>query len=242
MKTLIQYVYVVEMLRDGDRERHPYIAGVIVFPNGKRVYISQMPTDNQEQQAWLTMAQRTVIEDLKFALDFLTDLNDQNPQFLGSMNLSNVGVYGHSFGGGATAACCNEDPRFKAGLTLDGFFSSNMISDGFSTPFLMMVTEDRYVSDNSLSAIWENMTHDAYLVGINGSQHYSFTDVGVLLEHLLPRVPAEILGFGTINQKRMVNITISIERAFFDVYLKQGSSEELIDLLSYYQEISYKMK
>ena len=28
MKTLIQYVYVVEMLRDGDRERHSYIAGV----------------------------------------------------------------------------------------------------------------------------------------------------------------------------------------------------------------------
>ena len=158
------------------------------------------------------------------------------------MDLTHVGMYGHSFGGGATAICCYEDTRFKAGLTLDGFSSPESISGGLATPFLMMVTQNRYNNDTILDLIWQNLTGTAFLVGIKGSQHYSYTDVGILLQHLLPLIPPNILGFGTIDQKRMVNITITLERAFFDVYLQQKNPDILTQALTTYPEISYKEK
>jgi dienelactone hydrolase len=221
---------------------HPYIAGVTVFPDGRTVSVSQIPIDSQDRETWLSLGQRTVIEDLKFGLDVITDMNEQDPDYQHTMDLTKVGVYGHSFGGGATAGCCNEDSRFKAGLTLDGFFTAETIDDTFSTPFLLMVTGGRYTSDTSLTSIWENMSQDAYLLGIEGSQHFSYTDVGVLLEHLLPRIPAQLLGFGRIDQKRMINITITVERSFFDVYLRQASASTLEDVLNRYPEISFMMK
>ncbi|MBU0498042.1 MAG: hypothetical protein KKC68_06070 [Candidatus Thermoplasmatota archaeon] len=218
---------------------HPFIAGVTVFPDNRTITVSSIPSDPEEQAAWLEMGRRAIIEDAKFVLDFLTDLNNTNPEVLGTFDLSHVGMYGHSFGGGGTAICCYEDSRFTAGLTLDGFFSANEISGGLSTPFLMMVTGDRFMNDTSLNLIWANLTNEAFLVGITGAQHYSFTDVGILLDHLLPLAPSRLLGFGTIDQKRMINITISVERAFFDVFLKNASPDILTTVLNTFSEINY---
>ena len=221
---------------------HPYIAGVTVFPGDRSVYVSQIPLDDQGREEWLSIGHRSVVDDIQFGLDVLTEMNNNDSFFAGTMDLSQVGVYGHSFGGGATVECCNEDPRFKAGLTLDGFFTSDTITEGFTTPLFMMVTGGRYESDTTLPETWDRITQNAYLIGIQGSEHYSYTDVGVLLEHLLPRIPAELLGFGSIDQKRMINITISLEKAFFNAYLKQTSTDALTDLLTGYPEISYMVK
>ena len=221
---------------------HPYIAGITVFPGNRTVNVSVIPSDPQQREAWLQLGQRSVVDDAKFVLDFVQELNNSDPMFAGRFDTSHVGMYGHSFGGGATAICCYEDNRFTAGLTLDGFFSSENIAGGMSAPFLMMVTGGRFLSDTSLTYIWENLSDDAYLVGINGSQHYSFTDVGVLLRHLVPLIPARLLGFGEIDQKRMVNLTVKVERAFFDVYLKHVPNNVLDETLSMFPEIQYIKK
>ncbi len=236
IEDLVSHGYVIASIN------HPYIAGVTVFPDNRTIPVSQIPTDPEEAEAWRTLGLRSVVEDAKYVLNILTDWNATDPFYQGTMDLNQVGMYGHSFGGGGTAICCYEDSRFKAGLTLDGFSSSESISGGLATPFLMMVTQDRYNNDTILDLIWENLTGNAYLVGIEGSQHYSYSDVGILLKHLLPLVPPTILGFGSIDQKRMVNITITLERAFFDVYLKQKNPDILTQALTTYPEISYKEK
>ena len=236
IEDLVSYGYVIASIN------HPYIAGVTVFPDNRTIPVSKIPSDPEEAEAWRILGMRSVVEDAKYVLDVLTEMNHSDPFFSGVFDLNYVGMYGHSFGGGATALCCYEDTRFKAGLTLDGFSSAGSISGGLSTPFLMMVTDDRYKNDTSLDLIWENLTGNAYLVGIKGSQHYSFTDVGILLKHLLPLVPPSLLGFGTIDQKRMVNITISLERTFFNVYLRGADPDNLTALLNSFTEIEFKEK
>jgi predicted dienelactone hydrolase len=236
IEDLVSHGYIIASIN------HPYIAGVTVFPDNRTITVSQIPSDPEEAEAWRTLGLRSVVEDAKYVLNILSEWNITDPFYAGTMNLNQIGMYGHSFGGGATAICCYEDTRFKAGLTLDGFSSPESISSGLETPFLMMVTQDRYNNDTILDQIWENLTGNAYLIGIQGSQHYSYTDVGILLQHLLPLVPPKLLGFGTIDQKRMVNITVTIERAFFDVYLRQANPDTLTTILDFYPEITYKLK
>ncbi|MBN2603870.1 MAG: hypothetical protein JXA91_07055 [Candidatus Thermoplasmatota archaeon] len=221
---------------------HPYIAGIIVFPDGKTIYVSSIPNSYKEAEKWRSIALRSVVDDAKFVLSEIEEMNSTHPDFMGCFDLSKVGMYGHSFGGGATAICCYEDERFKAGLTLDGFFASKDISGGIKKPFLMMMAENRIDQDPYFNDIWENFTADAYAVWINGSEHYSFTDVGILLKHLLPAIPPKLLGFGDIDPKRMVNITKSIELAFFETYLKGNPINSLVVTLLMFPEIIVKSK
>jgi len=212
---------------------HPYVSGITVFPDGREVYISKDPPGN--------LSIRSVVEDAKFVLDKLTEMNDTDPDFNGRLDLSKVGMYGHSFGGASTSICLYEDERFVCGLTLDGVFYIEGIPDGINKPFLLMIAENRFNNDN-VQDMWNLLKNDAYIVQINGSTHYAFTDVGVLLKHLVPLIPINILGFGSISPKLMVNISRAVILTFFEVYLKGESVENLINLLSSIEEIQFEIK
>ena len=75
-----------------------------------------------------------------------------------------------------------------------------------------------------------------------GSTHYAFTDVGLLMSHFIPLIPPQYLLFGTIDAKRMVNITRSYCREFFDVYLKNEPVENLLDLQMVFEEAILTVK
>ena len=212
---------------------HPYVAGVTVFPDGRSVYLSPDPPGEY--------AIRTIVEDAKFVLDELTIMNETDPFFSGHLDLSKVGMYGHSFGGANTAICCYEDERFLAGLTLDGVIREEYIPEGIDQPFCIMLADGRFNS-SSIDLIWNLLNDDAYKVGIIGSTHYGYTDVGLLLGHLVPLIPPNLLGFGSIEPKRMVNITKSFEIAFFEVYLKDMDREHILDLSSVFNEVEFGYK
>jgi hypothetical protein len=55
-------------------------------------------------------------------------------------------------------------------------------------------------------------------------------------------IPPKILGFGTIEPKRMVNITRIFELMFFEVYLKGRPVEDLINLGSEFEDVSFEYK
>lgn len=212
---------------------HPYVSGITVFPDGREVYISKDPPGN--------LSLLSVVEDAKFVLDKLTEMNNTDPDFNGRFDLSKVGMYGHSFGGASTSICLYEDDRFDCGLTLDGVFYTDVIPDGINKPFLLMIAENRFNNDN-VQDMWNHLMGDSYIVQINGSTHYAFTDVGVLLKHLVPLIPINILGFGSIAPKLMVNITRAIILTFFEVYLKGESVENLTNLLKSIDEIQFEIK
>ncbi|UCF50630.1 MAG: hypothetical protein JSU91_03880 [Thermoplasmatales archaeon] len=212
---------------------HPYISGVTVFPDGRKIYVAQNSSGD--------LGIRSVVEDAKFVLDNITEMNTSDPDFQGKFDLSKVGMYGHSFGGASTSICCYEDDRFLCGLTLDGVFYIDYIPDGLDKPFMLMIAENRF-NDANVQDMWNLLYGDAYKVEINGSTHYAFTDVGILLNHLVPLIPPRLLGFGTIDPKRMVNITKAFELVFFEVYLKDRPVQDLIDLASLFEDVLFEYK
>jgi hypothetical protein len=222
---------------------HPYVSGVTVFPGNRTVDIATPPSDPVEHEAFLEMSLRMIIGDAKFTLDVLTEMNASDPDFAGHFNLDKVGMFGHSFGGGNTVICCMQDSRFKAGLTLDAYTSESFLNATIHQPLCLMVQASRYPNDNNTLLVYNDTDNDAYIIGINGSTHYAYTDVGLLLTHLTPLIPPQLLNFGAITPKRMVNITRAYEVTFFEVYLNGGSPQDLLDLSTLYPEvgITYKL-
>jgi hypothetical protein len=79
-------------------------------------------------------------------------------------------------------------------------------------------------------------------MNISGSTHYAFTDVGVLLSHLVPLITPRLLSFGSIAPKRMVNITSTYVTVFFEVSLKGEPVETLLDLSAVFDEMRFEYK
>ena len=212
---------------------HPYVSGITVFPDGRKVYLAENSSGD--------LGLRSVAEDAKFVLDTITELNSSDSDLQGCFDLSKVGMYGHSFGGASTSICLYEDNRFLCGLTLDGVFYLDYIPEGLNKPFLLMIAENRF-NDENVQQMWDNLNGDSYKVEVLGSTHYAYTDVGVLLNHMVPLIPNRILGFGTIEPKRHVNITRIFELAFFEVYLKGLPVQDLVNLGSAFNDVIFDYK
>lgn len=210
---------------------HPYVSGITVFPDGRT--ISAAPIESFSLQ--------TVVDDIYFVLDHMLYLNETDQMLKGMIDKQNIGVFGHSFGGAASLQVLSTDDRFKAGLTLDGAFYSSIIPSSFEKPIMIQLAENSFAT-NTTNLLWEVIETSGFKIIIKGSSHYAFTDVGLLLDHLLPAIPPNLLGFGTIEPKRMVNITRSLELPFFQVYLKNYPLQILLNALSEFDEIIVETK
>jgi hypothetical protein len=232
---LVSHGYIVVSMN------HPYVSGVTVFPDDRAVYMANRPGNFSESVEFLRKSQRTVIEDSLFVLDIVEELNRTDPMLSGCFDCSKVGMFGHSFGGAATMSCCYEDERIQAGFTLDGVVYDDFLTGSIDTPFLLMCAENRF-NHSSYDHVWNQFSSDAYQVGILGSTHFGFTDVGVLLSHMLPLIPSSTLGFGSIDSNQLIKITRLFERAFFDVFLKGYEKEVLVDLFDDFSEVMIRIK
>jgi hypothetical protein len=221
---------------------HPYVSGITVFPDGYSIGLAEVPTDPVNQSAFFNMSLRTIVGDAEFVLDTITEMNATDPEFMGHFDLSHVGMYGHSFGGANTAVCCYEDARFTAGLTLDGVFYKQFIPGNITTPLLYMFAESRLANDSTVDYMWNHTIDDTFRMSIAGSTHYAFTDVGVLLSHLVPLLPPSLLGFGSIAPKRMINITRTYVTVFFEVTLEGAPLETLLNLSDQFNEVQFEYK
>jgi len=221
---------------------HPYVSGITVFPDGRTVGLAEVPTDPVARSEFFNMSLRTIVEDAKFVLDTIAKMNATDLEFSGHFNLSAVGMYGHSFGGANTAVCCYEDARFRAGLTLDGVFYPQFLPGNITVPMLFMFAEKRLSNDATIMYLWNHTINDTFKTNISGSTHFAFTDVGVLLSHLVPLIPPRLLSFGSIAPKRMVNITKTYVTSFFEVSLKGVPLGTLLNLSMLYDEVQFEYK
>jgi hypothetical protein len=236
IEDLVSHGFVVASIN------HPYVSGITVFPDGRMVGLADVPTNPVVRSAFFNMSLRTIVGDAKFVLNTITEINETDPDFMGHFDLSRVGMYGHSFGGASTAVCCFEDARFRAGLTLDGVFYQQFIPGNITVPFLFMFAETHLANDSTIMYLWNHTTNDTFKMSILGSTHYAFTDVGVLLSHLVPLIPPKILLFGSIAPKRMVNITRTYITVFFEVSLKGEPIEKCLNLSSQFDEVQFDYK
>ncbi|GBF77396.1 putative carboxylic ester hydrolase [Paenibacillus sp. 598K] len=147
----------------------------------------------------------------------LEQLNSKDEQgfFTGRLDLSRIGMFGHSYGGAASAQMLLKDPRIKAAMNMDGtLYGSPMPGTG-----LWEETVNRRT--NALQGGGFTMT-------IPHTSHMSFTDF-----HLF----SPILSNPGEDPRLVHRIINEVSVAFFNQYLKGIPSSTLEQLADQYRVV-----
>jgi pimeloyl-ACP methyl ester carboxylesterase len=162
--------------------------------------------------------------DLAYTLGFLRKENaDDTSPFYRALDLSRLGVYGHSTGGGAAIEFCGRDIRCKAVLGMDPFMrpvSPKVLENGLTQPAFFMFSQ-RWADDvdsrnNELFHKFVlHVLRSLGVISIEGTAHYDFSDLP-LLSPLAPTLGLK----GPISGRRVTAIVNDYLLTFFDYTLK----------------------
>ncbi|GAA0953283.1 alpha/beta hydrolase family protein [Virgisporangium aurantiacum] len=218
---------------------HTYEARAVEFPGGRVVETAMpTPTTPAEEEQLLATALAVRVADTRFTLDKLTLINrGGNPDVArrplprglrGALDLSRVGMLGHSMGGATTAEAMYEDRRLRAGLNLDGSVFGQVVTAGLDRPFLLLGSQsDGDEPDETWVKLWSHLRGPRHQLELLGSGHLSFCDYQVLLPQSgIPPGDLEPL-LGTIDGRRSVAVQRVYVAAFFDRYLRHGDGRLL---------------
>ena len=185
--------------------------------------------------------------DMAFVLDRLKQLNasDASGKFTGRLDLTRVGVFGHSFGGAQAAQFCSQDSRCKAGIDVDGAPHGSVIQAGINRPFMILLSDHSHESDSESSqiganirSIYDRLPRDGRaFLEIRGANHFLFSDDGALLKSHIVMGTLHMLGIVGIDGRRQLAVTAYCLRSFFDAYLKGTRVSQLNISSPLYPEI-----
>lgn len=221
---------------------HTYSSIASVFPDGHVANFDGEGAEGYEQMKYSFMDKRNEVwvEDAKFVVDQIEMLSSNDPDgvFTGRMDLENLGMFGHSFGGATSVQMIMEDPRIKAGMNMDGalYGKLRIPADGLKKPFLMMSADDTVksidkISDEVIATMGTNREelakyyaefiarYDPITVGGNywmtlkNNKHMSFSDM-----YLFTPLLEKMSELDVRSAHRLIN-DYTLE--FFDHYLKQ---------------------
>ncbi|MGW3962432.1 alpha/beta hydrolase family protein [Amycolatopsis sp. NPDC005003] len=166
--------------------------------------------------------------DVSFVLDSLLRSRP------GLIDPARIGMAGHSMGGASTIPAMVADNRIKAGIDIDGTTELPLTAPGLARPFLF-VNHEQVPKCAPGNVPWERdyalMTGWKRWIEVAGTQHASFTDVGLLAEEF--GVP---IG-GPNAAARASEITRAYVNAFFDQHLR-GRARPILDRPGY-PEVSF---
>lgn len=218
---------------------HTYSTFATIFPDGR-------VTDYKTKTT--TLDDRTKIgniwtQDVEFVINQIEKLNSGaiESQFKGKIDLNNIGVMGHSFGGATAFNATYLDHRIKAGVNMDGSLYEVENRDDINKPFMFIRSgnfkdwlanfENDRNSDNEVNKFLSDelhiiknvINHGGSAIYVEGTQHFNFTDLQFYSELI------KLTGItGDINGKRGSNIVNQYVLDFFNKQLK-GTGGNLIE-------------
>lgn len=230
----------------------PYRTIEVVFPDGR--VIERRPENNPELfsgEEMIRLANKLLAawtEDIAFVLDRLERLNasDASGKFTGRLDMTRVGVFGHSLGGATAAQFCSEDIRCKAGIDVDGAPLGSVIQTGMHKPFMILLSgQGDFSSDAEIRQIMADIqsiydrlpANERLRIVIRGANHFTFSDDGALLKSHLMRGLLRVFGKLGIDGRRQLAVTAYCVHSFFDAYLKGASVSRLKISSPLYPEI-----
>jgi pimeloyl-ACP methyl ester carboxylesterase len=210
---------------------------------------------NLEQYREADALVRRRAEDAAYVLDELTRRNEDDPDKLltGRLDLSRVGILGHSFGGAAAAETCWLDPRFKAGIDLDGNLYGEVADAGASQPFFFIRSDGQPPTEaelhsadpherlgNKMEALdWKRKEawltrHGGYELMIRGASHMNYSD-----RPLFSPVK-RLTGAGEIAPRRALQVAEAYILAFFGRALNHQPENRLDGSAKRFPEAIFK--
>ena len=232
----------------------PYRTGRVVFPDGRMMGRTEQNNpemcvvpDRAQMERCVSRVLTAWTGDIAFVLDRLARLNasDSSGKLIGRLDMTRVGVFGHSLGGAVAVQFCHEDSRCKAGIDIDGAPHGSVIQAGLRQPFMFLLSDhsDEFDSPSlqiksDIQSIYDRMPPDRRLrVAIRGAFHFTFSDDGALLKSSIVRGVLRMLGKLGIDGRRQLAVTTYCLHTFFDRSLKGADGSRLRISSPLYPEI-----
>jgi len=233
----------------------PWRTFVVAFPDGR--VARRTPQNNPElcfekpppeQGACVGRQLNAWTSDIGFALDRVQQLNasDASGRFTGRLDMTRIGVFGHSFGGAQAAQFCSQDARCKAGIDIDGALIGSVIRTGIHKPFFFLLSglgdfssdaESRQIMADIRSVYNRQPADSRLLLSIRGANHFTFSDDGALLKSHILRGAFRVIGMLGIDGPRQLAVTADCVRTFFDAHLKGTGASPASVLSPRYPEL-----
>lgn len=195
---------------------HTYNAAITQFPDGREIMFKEETMDNFYSKA-MEMA---VIwsEDASFVIDELSRMNEDDPILANTLNLSHIGMVGHSFGGTATILTLASDSRISAGIAMDSPLSFVSEPVTISRPMMLVDAERSRIDYPVKKQLFENMGRDGYWIELKGANHDSFTDTPML---------SPLLASFHIDKQRAYRLINRYTLQFLNDYVTRAGSPSL---------------
>jgi predicted dienelactone hydrolase len=222
----------------------PYRTFAVVFPDGRVMRRTpendpELCADQQQprQARCVDKVLTAWTADVGFVLDRLERLNAADPsgKLTGRLDMTRVGVFGHSFGGATAAQFCHDDPRCKAGIDVDGQPFGSVVHAGLRQPFMFLLSGWGHSTDPiirqiqaNIQSIYDRLPPDGRLrIAIRGANHFLFSDDGALLKSHIVLRTLRLAGVLGIDGRRQLAVTAYCVHSFFDAYLERASASGL---------------
>ncbi len=225
---------------------HTYGAIATKLTNGKVIEYDPAALPDEEEVGEEAYAEASSTLVSTYAADIVTVLDTLELGEVGALgaiaasaDLTRIGVYGHSTGGGAAIKVCLEDERCDAVLGLDPWvepFSDRVIKLTATRPALFMRSDEwrGNENDNLLRGIAGRSEALTYWVGVEGAEHNDF-----VITPLLSPIAAQLGLKGPIPTGRIIPIIDNYLLGFFDVFLL-GTGSAALDNVSF-EEVSVEV-
>jgi dienelactone hydrolase len=229
--TLTDYTFIAEDLASRGYVvasiAHTYETTAVEFPDGRLAksmvgsYLA--PESLSFDEVSLSLARSVRLEDLKFILDEFARLNSgTDSPFAGQLDLSRVGLVGHSLGGEAAIFSVEHDARFKAGISMDGLVT-NASALGTDKAVLILAAGREQWSNNEC-ALWKHLRGFRFAVNLIGADHMTPSDAVWLAAY----VPELAVQTGPIGPEKTVAAVRNYLAAFLDANLRAQPMNSLL--------------
>jgi predicted dienelactone hydrolase len=233
---------------------HIHDTGIVELPDG-RVETSAIPPITSANEIQVSTKEvESRVADVRFILDQLAVISrggnpdhEHRPLPRGlhsALDLSRVGMFGHSDGGSTTAHAMHADARITTGVNLDGTLWTPQAVAGSGRPLLLFGKQD-LASDEAASwaEFWKNQRGPNLQLSLLGSTHATFTDFAALVPQAAPILgepPSWVVNeIGTINGERAVTVERTYISAWFGMWLRHHDSHLLTGPSPRYPEIRF---
>lgn len=194
---------------------HPYDVAAVTLANGSIALY--MPHDGGGLEG---VAQRVDerVEDVRFLLDQLQEVDVNDPTLAHHLDLSQIGIMGHSLGGLTASQACAADARLKVCVNIDGLqpgggaYSVRAGEKIPEQPFLFLTKETNLPA---LLRVQLASKQNLIQVTIAGASHGDFADGPLFVPSLNPFKR---------NVDAVMNTARQTIREFFEKYLDRTTT------------------
>src|SRR5438309_5632389 len=211
---------------------HPPDALISVFPDGHVFkFTAYWPVEADYRTQGVAIGKfvdEVLVADVRFVLDQLQEMNSHDHFWQRHLDLSKIGIVGHSLGGTTAALATQEEPRILAGVNLDGSTYPGMNADvrpiRVHKPFLFLATEE-HATGESRAREYVGSESNTYCVVVTGADHMSFTDAHLVSSRFTRDSKPDYSAY--VRAVLTCTFTRSLVEEFFAKYLKTAIAPDL---------------